>query len=112
MKKKNVKHKKLLNKKEYGKLLDQLCPEECLNKECFFKDVLATIHPSPRLLVQLKCINRFKKQLAKENGVTECKIDSTSTVYEWIERGYAEKFAESYDENKTFIQIYKETIAD
>ena len=99
--------KKDLSYKEYEALLEQLCVDDCDGKDCFFKEMLICLHPMPRLLVQLKCISRFRKQLVKEKGK---EISSSDAVAEWVERGYAEKFAESYNEEKTFSQIYKETI--
>ena len=107
-----AKYKKSLNKQQYNKLINELCPCDCKNKDCFLKDALCALHPNPRLLIQVKCISKFKTVLAKEQKVTIKKIDTSDAVFEWIERGYAEAFAEHYDEDKTFTQIYKETISE
>jgi len=108
---KKTKYKKELNKQQYNKLINELCPNECKNRDCFLKDALCDLHPNPRLLIQIKCINKFKIFLAKEQRVKVKEINTSDAVFEWIERGYAEGFAEHYDEQKTFTQIYKETTA-
>jgi len=99
-------------KKEYRDLLDELCPYKCKEKECFLKDVLFDLHPNPRLLTQIKCIHKFKKAIAKERNIDAKKITSSEALQIWIDRGYAESFAENYNEDKTFNQVYKDTIAN
>ena len=102
--------KKRFRKKQYQGLINELCPHNCRKKDCFLKDVLFDLHPNPRLLTQIKCIHRFKKALAKERKVDAKGITSSQALEEWINRGYAENFAENYNENKMFTQIYKETV--
>jgi len=102
-----MKYKKNNKKQEkYEALLNQLMPEECHDKDCFFKELILTLHPMPRLLVQFKCISKFQKKLTKEQGA---KIDALEAANEWVDRGCAEKFAKYYDEDKTFTEIYKKS---
>lgn len=97
-----------MNKKEYRALLDDICTEDCpADHECILKEFLVSSHPSPRLLIQLKCIDRYKKLC--EN--IDCKKMPWSDAMErWVKSGKAKKFAEVYKEDKSYLEIYKQVM--
>jgi hypothetical protein len=99
------KYKKALNKKEYREMLDDLCSEYCDEGHyCILKEFLVSSHPSPRLLMQIKCVDKFKY----ERGVQEEREIGWTEAFEiWAEEGLATKFSAIYDETLKFRQVYK-----
>ena len=99
-----------MNKKEYKELLNNICLEDCpSNHDCILKQFLVSAHPSPRLLIQLRCIQRYKSLC--EN--LDCKKYSWGEAMEmWVSNGRAVKFARIYSEDKTYMQIYTEVMKD
>lgn len=96
--------------KQYKELLNDICAEDCpSDHECILKEFLVSAHPSPRLLVQLRCVQRYKKLV--EN--LDCKEMTWAEAMDlWIENKRAEKFAKVYDENKKYMEIYKLVMKD
>ena len=99
-----------MNKKQYKDLLGDICDEDCPSDHgCILKEFLISAHPSPRLLVQLKCMDRYKKLC--EN--LDCKPMTWADAMEkWVENGRAKRFGEVYDENKKYLDIYREVMED
>lgn len=95
---------------KYKEILEDICQEEeCTNKNCILKDILINLHTSPRLLMQLRCVGRFKK--LQEN--IRCKEMSWAEVMTiWVETGKAERFSEVYAENKKYLEIYKDVMQE
>ena len=84
------------------------CEENCPNKEgyCFAKEFLIhSIGQDPRTLIQIKLIEKFKFERSRE---LEKDIGWDGAFKDWIEMGYAAKFAKLYDEEKSFVKLYKE----
>ena len=97
-----------LDKKEYRDMLEDICEEYCeKGKYCILKEFLVSSHSSPRLLMQLKLIDKFKFERSKKNDKD---IGWASAMELWVEEGYAEKFANVYTEAKSFKKIYKEVM--
>lgn len=99
--------KENLNKEEYRELLEDLCCEYCEPKRyCILKEFLVSLHPSPRVLVQLKLIDKFKWTLSEK---AKKDVGWTEAIAQWIEGGCAKKFAECYDEedNVSISSLYK-----
>ena len=94
-----------MNKKQYKELLDAVCSEDCDNDNCFLRQFILSSHPSPRLLVQLRCVARYKTLI--ENLDCE-KMTWAEVMEKWVSNNRAAKFAKVYDEDKTYMQIYKE----
>lgn len=100
--------KKELNIKNYECMLDDLCHEYCRNDvECILKKFLVSLHPSPRLLLQLKCMEKFKWEI---NQNQKEDIGWNETIDRWNEEGYAEMFAKIYEENDdpSYKKIYSQ----
>jgi len=96
---------KQLNKKEYKDLLEDVCSENCEpNHYCILKEFLISSHPSPRLIMQLKCIDKYKYEQSKK---CEKDIGWDGAIAKWVEDGMAERFAKFYDEKSKLIHLYK-----
>jgi hypothetical protein len=92
-----------MNKKQYKEFLDDICD----GHDCILKEFIISAHPSPRLLMQLKCVERYKK--LKEN--VDCvELTMSEAMTEWVTTGKAKIFADVYNENKKYLDIYKEVM--
>jgi len=95
-----------MNKIAYKKILDDVCGEYCPStKYCILKEFLIESHPSPRLLIQLKLIDKFKYEISE---LETRDIGWAEAISLWIESGNAKRFGELYSENKKIKQLYKE----
>lgn len=98
------------DKKHYRSLLNDMCKGYCdPNRECILKNLL--IHSQrfdPRLLVQLKSIDKFKFE---QSELEKHDIGWDEAVRRWVELGYAEAFAVAYDPDLEIDTIYQRTIA-
>lgn len=100
-----------MNKPIYKKMLNELCSDCCCSSDhyCFLKEFMVECNPSPRLLIQLKCIEKFKYEISEKETRD---IGWTEAVDRWASEGYAERFARFYSEDKKYTVIYKEIISD
>ena len=93
---------------EYRRLLDEIgqdyCPE---GRYCLFKEFLINAHPSRRLLVQLKSVDRMKLIWSKDQGKD---VGWEYALQRWVEDGNAVKFAAAYTDEKSEKEIFKEII--
>ena len=106
------KFKKTLNKKQYRDMLSDICSDYCSSEnDCILKEFLISAHPSPRLLIQMKCVEKYKAVIAKETNRSIKEIEWGEAMDLWIKRGFAEKFSYVYEEGVTFRIIYK-TVMD
>ncbi len=95
------------DKKEYAEMLEDVCCDYCEPKRyCILKEFLISAHPSHRLLLQLKAIDKLKFEVSKER-----KHDITwdVAIKIWVEEGYAKRFADVWAENEDikFNALYK-----
>jgi hypothetical protein len=97
---------KKTDKAEYRRLLDEIgedyCPE---GKYCIFKEFIISAHPSRRLLVQLKCMDKFKLLRSRDAGND---IGWETTMRVWVDEGHAEKFSKHYGDDKKVNAIFDE----
>jgi len=95
-----------MNKKKYKEFLDNLCEDYCEKSHyCLLKFFLLEAHTSPRMLMQMKVIEKFKYERSKALGKEVGWQEATEL---WVSEKKAERFAEVYDEEKTYLQVYKE----
>jgi hypothetical protein len=93
----------------YRALLDEVCEDHCpADKYCLLKELLSSMHPSRRLVVQLKCLELFK---FRQSETQQHDIGRTEAWREWIDDGYAEAFAKHYDDTTRFRDIYRRVLA-
>lgn len=91
-----------LSKKRYCGLLNDLADENCHCDYCFLKLFLETLHPDPRVLMQIKCIEKFKYERSKELGHD---IGWNDAGILWAEEGWATAFQTSYSK---FEKIFEQ----
>lgn len=98
----------MASKAKLIKKIDEVVAPYCNNnKYCILKEILVCSHKDPRFLIQLKCIEHFKyeesEKLGKDLGWDVAHV-------EWVAKGYANLFAEYYNEDLTAEQIYEKII--
>ena len=97
------------DKNEYRRLLDEIGADYCPNcPYCIFKEFLISAHPSRRLLVQLKNVDRMKLLWSKDLGKD---IGWEEAFKKWVEEGNAKKFASVYSDDKSEKHIFQEIIS-
>ena len=96
-----------MNKRQYKDMLDDVCSDICpKTKDCILKDFLVSAHASPRMLVQLKCVDRYKRRIARNAGRAVEDIAWNEALDSWYEHGHAKEFAEIYEEGVQYRTIY------
>lgn len=86
----------------YSQVLDQLSCDKCCDY-CFIKEILKSIKPSVDLLIQLKCIEKFKWE---ESERSKHDIGWNNACFLWAERGYASKFRSLYRKDIDLEELY------
>jgi hypothetical protein len=86
------------------KILEQIC-EDARNDVDFFREVLLHSGMSDRNVMQMYMIYKFKWDYGKEIMMDP---GWDMTITQWVDRGYAKKFADVYKEDKTVRQIAAE----
>ena len=93
------------HKEEYREILEDVCSEYCEKDHyCILKEFLISSHPSPRLLLQLKCIDKFKMEESKR---MDKDVGWQWAMENWVSEGYAKKFGDYYEEQIKFSVLYK-----
>ena len=91
--------------KQYKEFLDDITCEYCeSNHYCILKEFLISSHPSPRILMQLKAIEKFKYEKSKE---LKKDIGWNTAIELWVEEGYAKKYADLYEDDIKFSVLYR-----
>ena len=80
--------------------ISESCPP---GKYCILKEIVLNSGMSDRLLVQLKCIEKFKFEKSSYFGRD---IGWEEAHKEWIKEGCSEKFRQLYSEGVSFREIY------
>ena len=70
---------------------------EGCDKHCLFKTIIRRIGFDERGLEQMKCMHLYRDELAEKEGKRKGWMEISEI---WIEKGYAEKFARAYEQNK------------
>jgi hypothetical protein len=102
--------KKHISHKEYQNLLEE-CADDCQSEYCFLKLFLLEQHPDPRVISQIKLIEKLKYIRSKDAGSD---IGMNKTLEIWIGEGYAAAFAKVYDQeeeltiHKLFTKVLEE----
>jgi len=97
-----------VSKKRYRSILDDLCHADCpSDKDCILKEFLIHAHISPRLIIQIRCVQRYKDESNKDMPAHMQK-DWNKALMRWVAMGYAKQFAEVYEEGKTYSEIYEQ----
>jgi hypothetical protein len=93
-------------KRRYVELLDELVDEKCKCEYCFLKRFLESLHPEPRILFQLKCIEKFKWE---KSEAEKRDIGWNEAGMLWANEGWAKAFNKVYDEDLSISEVYELT---
>lgn len=89
---------------DHRQRLEELCEAD---PELLKEIVLHDSKYSDRLLVQIKCVWKYKYEESKRQNKD---IGWNGAWTDWREKGYASKFAEVYNDELTFTEIYKRVV--
>ena len=106
------KYKKELNDKQYKQMLNDICSDYCSQDYCILKAFLTSAHTSARILMQMKCAEKFKSVIAKETGREIKDIELGESMERWVNDGYAVKFSEVYEEGVRYDTIYNRVMKE
>jgi len=95
-----------MTNKTYKGMINDLC-DGCSNCTgyCFLKEFVFESHPSPRLLIQCKCVEMFKYEIGEKVNKD---IGWSESFERWASEGYATLFDKYYSDEKSHKVIYKE----
>jgi hypothetical protein len=80
--------------KNYKTFLDDLVCEYCpTGGYCLLKEYLIVLQSDPRMLIQLKCLEKYKYELSSKSNKD---VGWSDTLVSWVESGLAKKFADLY----------------
>lgn len=97
-----------MDEKLYKNLIEEFsdnCP--CRESYCSLRELMLHLAKDPRVIVQIKCVEKFKYERSKTLGRD---IGWVGAFEEWVDKGFAEKFAEVYKEEKSIKQTYNECL--
>ena len=95
-----------VDKVEYRRLLNEIGEDYCQpDKYCIFKELLMALHPSKRMLIQMKLIDKIKYERSKK---AERDLGWEGALQVWIDEKMAEKFSSIYKEGMGHKAVYAE----
>ena len=68
------------------------------------KEFIMASRPTPRLLMQMKCLEKFKYERSEAENH---ELNWSVAMQRWIEEGHAAKFAMLYSDGIKFRELYK-----
>jgi hypothetical protein len=86
----------------YSITKDCHCKDSC-DPYCVLIELLLSMGKDARFLIQTKCVEKYKYELGKE---VDRKVDWNEALSRWINDGYAKKFAQEFNEDLSFEEIY------
>lgn len=98
----------MLDEKIYKKKIHELSEEscDCHGGFCLFRNIVESRHDDIRMLVQIQAMHKFKYEESERN-----KADlGESASMKWFDSGLAKKFAEVWNEELSFKEIYKKVM--
>lgn len=99
---------KNISKKRFNELLEEIVDEKCKCDYCFLKKFLESLHPEPIVLVQLKCLEKFKWERSEQENR---ELDWNEAGMVWATEGWAKAFREVFDEDLSIQEVYTRTKA-
>ena len=93
----------MASKAQLAKKVNEVVCEYCKTDWCILKEIMICKHSDSRFLVQLKCIEKFKFVLSERAGKD---VGWDIAHMEWVDEGYAKRFADIYNEDLTAEQIF------
>lgn len=95
------------SKEQYERRIEQLKPDECRVEHCFFQKYLANRHNDMFTMVQMKCIEKLKWEQSERERRD---IGWNDAGLLWVDRGFAKRFREVYNEELTVKEIYARAV--
>ena len=97
-----------MNKNDFKPFLYDICSDcncHSENKYCTLIEFLTEVHNSHRLLMQMKCVEKFKYEQKQD-------ISWNDAFQLWVDSGKALIFAKLYNENIKFATLYKKIMSE
>ncbi len=91
------------NQKRFCELLEQLVEGKCNCDYCFLKIYFETIHPDPRVLMQMKCVEKFKWEQSEKIGKD---IGWEEACFLWVDLKWAAAFNKVFNEDLPISELY------
>ena len=88
-------------------LIEELTKEPCKGDYCFFKLIFKHCKVDQRIIVQIKCLEKFKYEKSEEAGEDIGRVDA---LMKWCDLGYAEAFDKIYNSDLKFSEIYEKVV--
>ena len=91
------------HEQEIESLVKELVPKGCNCGYCFLKTYLVSCHPQRRMLVQLKCIEKYKWHIGELENF-DCGWNEA--INRWAKDGFAQKFDEVYSSELHIDEVF------
>jgi hypothetical protein len=91
------------------RILEDICADDCKSHYCLLKEFIKHGNFSDRQLEQLKCVELYKFNQGKQLGMD---IGWQKAWLDWVDNGYAAKFAEVYNPELMFKDLYRKVVGD
>ena len=89
------------NNRTHKEVVEDIC-DNC-HKDCTLKEIILDVGLDDRTLEQIKCIETFGNELSDEVGGYVGMGEASKL---WVERGYADRFAEVFKEGMRHFELY------
>ena len=66
-------------------------------------EFITSAHDSPRMIMQMKCVEKFRYERHQDLGWSDA-------FHAWVDEGYAKTFGDLYSEEIRFRSLYKNVI--
>jgi len=86
--------------------IEEIC-ERCPSEYCTLKEVVSQCGLNDRSLIQIKCLEKFKYE---QSNYQKKDVEWDGAFQDWMNQGYAERFAQFYEEGKHWETIYREVM--
>ena len=91
---------------DFHNFIEGLRPSDCNHEYCFLRFYVESSQNDPthhRILMQLKCIEKFKWFLGEE---LDHDLDWEDAMIKWVERGYAKRFGALYNPELSVDELW------
>ena len=90
-------------------IVEDICESCPPGKYCILKEIVLHSGISDRLLIQLKCIEKFKYEKSASLGRD---IGWEEAHRAWVGEGYSKKFGKFYADGMSFREIYTSIVEE
>jgi len=93
---------------EFREFLYEICADcDCHGREpyCTLVEFIISAHKSPRMIMQMKCVEKFKYDKHED-------ISWGDAFIKWVDEGYAKTFDDLYSEDIRFRSLYRMVLTE